>query len=199
MPTVEPNTVIGVRMPALRKYAKKFPRDISAFLRDLPHEFYEENNLHGLFLNAMTVPTEIIDELDRFLPYVDNWATCDLINPKALAFDPPELIPTVERWLRSDHAFTVRFGIGILLRHYLDSFFLPYYLDVVAGVRSKDYYVKMMIAWFFAEALVKQYDHAVAFLQEARLGSWCHNKAIQKALESFRISRETKQYLRTLR
>ncbi len=201
MPTVDPDTVIGVRMPALRKLAKDFAEtpEAAEFLQALPHRYYEENNLHGLLISAMRDYGEAVAALDAFLPCVDNWATCDLIRPKVFQKHLPELLEKIEVWLASDRTYTVRFGLEMLMTFYLDNAFRPEYLEMAAGVRSGEYYVNMMIAWYFATALAKQYDAALPYLRERRLDPWTHNKAIQKAIESCRVTDEQKAYLRTLK
>ena len=201
MPTVNPDTVIGVRMPALRKLVKDFAEtpEAAEFLKALPHRYYEENNLHGLLISAMRDYDRAVAALDAFLPYVDNWATCDLIRPKVFQKHLPELLEKIQVWLASDHTYTVRFGLEMLMTCYLDDAFRPEYLELAAGVRSGEYYVNMMIAWYFATALAKQYDAALPYLRERRLDPWIHNKAIQKAIESCRVTGEQKAYLRTLK
>lgn len=201
IPTVNPDTVIGVRTPALRKLAREISRDPEAgeFLKCLPHDYYEENNLHGFVIEVIKDYDTVIRMLEEFLPYVDNWATCDLISPKVFKKHLPELYGKIEEWLASDRTYTVRFGLEMLMRFYLDDAFRPEMLALVAAVRTEEYYVKMMMAWFFATALVKQYDAALPVIQDQRLEPWTHNKAIQKALESYRISDEKKRYLRSLK
>lgn len=201
IPTVDPDTVIGVRTPQLRKFAKEFSKtpDAPQFLQLLPHRYYEENNLHGCLIEAMKDYAQVIDALDTFLPYVDNWATCDLMAPKIFKRHLPELLEPVRRWISSGHTYTIRFGIGMLMRFYLDDAFSEEYPKIVASVRSEEYYVNMMIAWYFATALAKQYDTVLPYLENRRLAPWTHNKAIQKAIESYRITAEQKAYLRTLK
>ena len=201
MPTVDPARVIGVRMPALRRLAKELfgTRQAQEFLCALPHGYYEEDNLHGLLICALPGYDETVAALERFLPYVDNWATCDLLAPRAFAPHPPALPGQIGRWISSGRPYTVRFAIGMLNRFYLDEAFDPAQLDAVAAVRSDEYYVNMMRAWYFATALAKQYDAAAPWLLEYRLDRWTHNKTIQKAVESFRISPERKALLKTLR
>ncbi len=201
MPTVDKNTIIGVRTPELRKLAKEFAKrgDVGAFLDALPHGYYDENNLHGFILCEEKVFDRVIERLDAFLPYIDNWATCDLLSPKVFKKHRSELLPHIRRWLASGKVYTVRFGIEMLLSHYLDEDFAPEYLDSVAVLRSEEYYINMMIAWYFATALAKQYDAALPILLEQRLAPWTHNKTIQKAIESYRITDEQKAYLRTLK
>ena len=201
MPTVDPDTVIGVRTPDLRKLAKSFSKEpeAEAFLRTLPHKYYEENNLHGFLIETMKDYSQVIAALNAFLPYVDNWATCDQIRPKIFKKHLPELREQIQVWMASSHTYIVRFGIEMLMSFYLDEQFQPEYLDWVADVHSEEYYVNMMIAWYFATALAKQYDAALPYLQEHRLEPWTHNKAIQKAIESYRITDEQKAYLRSLK
>ena len=201
MPTVAPEAVIGVRIPALRKLAKEFGKtqEAEVFLRTLPHVYYEENCLHGFLIEQIKDFDGCVAALDAFLPFVDNWATCDMTSPKVLKQNRTALLKHIHRWIASDHPFVIRFGILSLMRHFLEEDFYPDYLELAAQVRHKEYYVNMMIAWFFAEALVKQYDAAVPYLQQNRLETWTHNKAIQKARESFRVSPAQKCYLKTLK
>lgn len=201
IPTISPDTIIGVRTPQLRRYAKHLSKtpDAEVFLHTLPHTYYEENNLHAFLIEPHKDYAQVIDELNAFLPFVDNWATCDAMSPRVLRSHAQELYPQVLTWIRSAHTYTIRYGIGMLLRHYLDEHFQPEHLAVVASIHSDEYYVNMMIAWYFATALSKQYTSAIPYLTQRQLPQWVHNKTIQKAVESYRISPETKQYLRTLR
>ena len=201
MPTVNPETVIGVRTPDLRKLAKEVSKtpEASDFLKILPHTYYEENNLHGFIIETIRDYDAAIAAIDTFLPYIDNWATCDLISPKLFKKYLPELYEKIIVWLKSDKTYTVRFGIGMLMSFYLDENFKAEMLELVAGVRSEEYYINMMIAWYFATALAKQYDAALPYIRNQRLDKWTHNKAIQKTIESYRISDESKAYLRTLK
>lgn len=201
MPTVDPETVIGVRTPELRKFAKAFAKmpEAEEFLQILPHKYYEENNLHGFLIENMRDYAQVIAALDVFLPYVDNWATCDLMRPKVFQKHLPELRERIPIWMASTHTYTIRFGIEMLMTFYLDEQFQPEYLDWVAAVRSKEYYVNMIVAWYFATALAKQYDDALPYIQQQRLEPWTHNKAIQKSIESYRITDEQKAYLRSLK
>lgn len=201
MPTVDPETVIGVRTPEMRKLAKEFSKTPEAmeFLRILPHKYYEENNLHGFLIESIKDYNQTIAAIDAFLPYVDNWATCDLMSPKIFKKHLPELYEKIRTWLKSGQPYTVRFGIGMLMSFYLDENFRPEMLDLVASVKSEEYYVNMMIAWYFATALAKQYAAALPYIRQRRLGRWTHNKAIQKAIESYRISDDVKATLRTLK
>lgn len=199
--TVNPDTIIGVRTPALRKLAKGLfgTPEADAFLQVLPHPYYDENNLHGLLLERVKDYGLALSAVDAFLPYVDNWATCDLMSPKVFRKHRPELIFDIQRWMASGQTYIVRFGVEMLMTHYLDEDFSPEYPALVADLRSEEYYVNMMVAWYFATALYKQWDAAIPFLRENQLDRWTHNKVIQKAVESYRITDEQKQYLRTLR
>lgn len=201
MPTVEPERVIGIRTPALRSFAREFSKtpEAAVFLKTLPHWYYEENNLHAFLIAGMGDYAQAVAALEEFLPYVDNWATCDMMRPKAFKKRLPELLEQIKIWISSGHTYTIRFGIEMLMTFYLDDKFQPEYLELAAGVRSGAYYVDMMVAWFFATALAKQYDAALPYLQQRRLDSWVHNKAIQKAVESYRITEEQKAYLRLLK
>lgn len=201
MPTVAPERVIGVRTPDLRKLAKKLAKkpDIDVFLRCLPHQYYEEDNLHGFIIEGMKDYETCVQAMDAFLPYIDNWATCDQISPKVFKKHLPEHLDKIRGWIASDRVYTVRFGIGMLMGFYLDDAFEPEYLEMVCSIRSEEYYVNMMIAWYFATALAKQYDAAVPYIEKKRLEAWTHNKAIQKSVESRRITEEQKNYLRSLK
>ena len=201
MPTIDPDTIIGVRMPALRELVKEVrgTEEANRFLKELPHQYYEENNLHGLLAANIKDAECCIAELDKFLPYIDNWATCDVISPVSFKKHPACLLSKVREWLASTHTYTIRFGIGVLMKFYLDEAFSPEYPEWVAAVKSDEYYVNMMIAWYFATALAKQPDAALPYLKNQRLDPWTHNKTIQKARESYRISPEMKEELYQLR
>lgn len=201
IPTVEPERVIGVRTPALRGLAKELKgTDLTEeFLRALPHFYFEENQLHAFLIANLRNFDAALAAVEAFLPYVDNWATCDQLSPAAFKKDLPALEAACVRWLRSGRVYTVRFGIGMLMRYFLDDAFFPDYLTMVGGVHSGEYYINMMIAWYFATALAKQYDSALPWLEQRRLSQWVHNKTIQKAVESYRITPEQKESLRTLR
>lgn len=201
IPTVDPKTVIGVRTPALRRLAKEFAKteDAAVFLETLPHRYYEENNLHGMLISAGRDYQQAVEALNRFLPFVDNWATCDLISPKAFKSHPTGLPEQARSWMGAEHTYMVRFGIGVLMGFYLDEAFRPEYLSWAAELRSEEYYINMMTAWFFATALAKQYDAALPYIEGERLELWVHNKTIQKAVESYRVSEDHKRYLRKLR
>ncbi len=200
MPTVDKEKIIGVRVPFLRKKSKKTTKaEAEAFMKELPHRYYEENNLHAFIIAEIKDFDLCIKELECFLPYVDNWATCDGMNPKILGAKPCELMIKIKEWLLSGHTYTVRFAIKCLMDFYLDSNFSEEILEIVASVKSEEYYINMMCAWFFATALAKQKDSTLPFFTEGRLDTWVHNKAISKACESFRVDDETKILLRKLR
>lgn len=200
VPTLPAENVLGVRLPDCRTLAKKLCReaDIGGFLTDLPHRYLDENNLHALLLSEEKDYAAAVAALDAFLPYVDNWATCDALRPKAFKKRPSALPDECRRWMQSTEPYTVRFGIEMLMTHYLDADFRPEYLKEVSIIRSNEYYVNMVIAWYFATALAKQYDAAISYIEQRRLDTWTHNKIIRKAIESFRVPEEHKAYLRTL-
>ncbi len=201
IPTVSPETIIGVRTPALRALAKELRGrgEIDGFLTALPHRYFDENQLHAFLLSLEKDYRAAVAGLDAFLPYVDNWATCDQMSPKVFRRHRAELLSEIERWLASQHVYTVRFGVGMLMEHYLDDAFREECLARVAALRSEEYYVNMMIAWYFATALCKQYDAALPYIELRRLDVWTHNKAIQKAIESRRVPEERKERLRALK
>lgn len=201
IPTVEPGTIIGVRTPALRDLAKQLAKreDIDEFLTSLPHRFFEENQLHAFIISEMKNYTECMKKLDAFLPFVDNWATCDQMSPKIFKKNRDSLIPRIKEWLNSSHTYTVRFAIKMLMEHFLDESYDISYPETVAAIRSDDYYVNMMIAWYFATALAKQFESALFFIEEKKLTPQTHNKAIQKSIESYRITAEQKAYLKSLK
>jgi len=198
MPTVNKEEVIGIRTPMLRKYAKELT-DYEEFLSDLPHRYYEENNLHAFLIERERDFDKCIRRLDAFLPYVNNWATCDSMKPKVLKKEPEKLMAHIRRWISSGETYTVRYAIGLLMSHYLGEHFKKRYLEMVAQVKSEEYYVNMMRAWYFATALAKQYEATLPYLEKGLLDPWTHNKTIQKAVESLRISPSQKQYLKTLK
>lgn len=201
IPNISPETILGVRVPALRRLARELRGSAEAqeFMAALPHEYYDENCLHGLLINDIKDFGATVSALDAFLPYVYNWAVCDLISPRSFKSRPPELAAHVRRWLDSSHSYTVRFGIGVLMSFYLDEGFEPAQLEAVAERCCEEYYVNMMVAWYFATALAKQPEAALPYIENRRLTRWTHNKAIQKSIESRRIPDETKTYLKTLR
>ncbi len=200
-PTVDPEIIIGVRVPALRKFAASIAGApaAAAFMAELPHKYHEENIVHAFLIEQMTDYKETVKALNEFLPYVDNWATCDMMSPKSFKKHRAELAAEIDRWLASGETYTVRFAVCMLMKHFLDGDFKPEYITAVANIDSDEYYINMARAWYFATALCKQYDAAVPLLEGKKLDKFTHNKSIQKAIESRRISDETKNYLRTLR
>lgn len=201
IPNIHQDTVIGVRTPILRKMAKELAKTESAaaFLQELPHDYYEENQLHAFLLSQEKDFNVLIEKLDEFLPYVDNWSTCDQMNPKIFKKHRTKLIEHAYRWMDSDDTYAIRFGIKVLMDHYLDEDYQPEYLKRVSRIRSQEYYIRMMVAWYFATALAKQPDDALAMIEQKELDVWVQNKAIQKAIESYRVSDELKQHLRNLK
>ena len=201
LPTVQRETVIGVRTPDLRKLAKQVCKSPAAqeFLHTLPHRYFDENQLHAFILSEEKDFDRCMEELEHFLPCVDNWATCDQLSPRCFKKHTTELLPYIRKWMKSTHTYTKRFGMGMLMRYYLDEAFLPEYLQWVASIKSNEYYIRMMQAWFFATALTKQWDSTLPYIEQHRLHPWTHNKTIQKAIESYRITDEQKALLRTFR
>lgn len=201
IPNIPPETILGVRTPALRKLARELWKsgDPAPFMAALPHAYFEENGLHAFFLEQIKDFDECLAGVERFLPWVDNWATCDSMSPPVFRKHREELLPPVRRWLASGQTYTIRYGIKLLMDHFLDGDFQPEYLHTVSVIESEEYYVNMMRAWYFATALAKQWESTLPYLQEERLDAWTHNKTIQKAVESYRISPEQKQLLRGLR
>ena len=201
MPTINPNSIIGIRVPVLRDYAKKLFKEnsiesLNPFLKNLPHEFYEENNIHAFLIEKINNFDECIFYLEEFLPYIDNWATCDMLNPKIFKTNCEKLLEKIYQWINSDSVYTVRFGIGMLMRFFLDEKFETKYLDLVSSINSEEYYINMMRAWFFATALAKQYEQTLPYIKNYSLDKWTHNKTIQKANESFRITKDQKEELK---
>jgi len=201
IPTADPASVIGVRTPELRKLAKELSKkdDIDAFLEALPHGYFDENQLHAFILSGMKDYGKCMSGVCSFLPFVDNWATCDQMSPKVFGKNKDDLLTHIKEWLRSDRTYTVRFAVGMLMEHFLGDDYDIAYPEMVAAIRSDEYYVNMMRAWYFATALAKQYDSAVRFIEEKKLDRWTHNKAIQKSVESYRITPEQKTYLKSLK
>ena len=211
VPNISKESMIGVRTPALRQFAKEVfnnstfakgavpMEEISLFFDRLPHKYFEENLLHFFVISMIKDFDRCIEEVERFLPYVDCWPVCDQSSPKIFKKNREKLLPFVKKWISSEHVYTARYGIRILMNEYLDEDFKPEYLELVSAKRGDDYYLKMMVAWYFATALAKQYDASLPVIEEGRLEEWTHNKAIQKALESFRVSDQHKEYLRTLK
>ena len=201
IPTVDEGRIIGVRTPALRALAKDLygDRKTETFLEGLPHPYFDEDQLHAFVISLEKDFDRCMARVEAFLPYVDNWATCDQLSPKAFRKEPDRLLAHIREWIHSDETYTVRFGVGMLMQHFLGDSFSTEYAHMVAQIRSDEYYINMMRAWYFATALAKQYDAVLPFLEERRLDAWTHHKAIQKALESYRIAPEQKDYLRTLK
>lgn len=201
IPGIAPETIIGVRTPILRKMAKQIAKEdwCKTFLEECPHELFEENQLHGFMISDMKNFELCIHELEKFLPYINNWATCDQTSPKIFRKHKDELLPYIRKWLGSEHTYTVRFAIGMLMQHYLDDDFKPEYLAMVAGIKSEEYYINMEIAWYMATALTKQWDAAILYIETKKMDKWVHNKTIQKAIESYRITDAQKKHLRTFR
>ena len=201
IPGVDPGSVIGVRTPELRNMAKEILKagDYKDFLKELPHKYFEENQLHAFIISGIKDMNECMEQLEKFLPYVDNWATCDQMSPKVFKKHKDELLVHIREWIESEEPYTVRFGVGMLMEHFLDEDFKPEYPEMVAKLRSREYYVNMMIAWYFATALAKQYEIVLPFIEGKKLDDWTHNKAIQKSVESYRITEEHKKYLKSLK
>ncbi len=201
IPTVDPKRLIGVRTPALRDYAKKLYKSehAEAFLSDLPHTYFDEDQVHAFVISLERDFEKCVRQVEAFLPYVDNWATCDQMLPKAFKKDPERLLPHIRKWIASAETYTIRFGVKELMEHFLGDNFSTEYPDMVADIRSDEYYVNMMRAWYFATALAKQHDMVLPYIEEKKLDDWTHNKAIQKSIESYRITDEQKAYLRTLK
>lgn len=201
MPDIDKETVIGIRVPVLRKYAKSIAGTELAekFIKELPHCYYEENNLHMMLITGIKDYARCLTEIERFLPYIDNWATCDFPAPKCFENHKEDLLPVIKRWIASSETYTIRYGIGMLMRLYLDEDFDPEYVRLVVGVKSDEYYVNMMIAWYMATALAKQWDAVIPYIEERCMSDWVHRKTIQKAVESYRITDEQKKYLKGYR
>ena len=201
IPTVDKESMIGIRTPDLRKYAKQLGKssDVIEFLQTLPHKYFDENQLHAFIISEIKDFKNCIDEINRFLPYIDNWVTCDQLSPKIFKKHHSELFSYIKDWLKSDKIYTLRFGIGMLMEHFLDEDFDILYPEMVSKIRSDEYYVNMMIAWYFATALAKRYESILPFIENRSLDIWTHNKAIQKATESYRISEDKKIYLKSLK
>lgn len=203
IPNVEKENFIGIRTPNLRKFAKEFSKnnksEVILFLNNLPHKYIEENHLHGFFIENLNDFDETLKYTEKFLPFIDNWATCDSFRPKNFKKHKEKMYEKIKTWINDKHEYTVRYAIGLLLSNYLDEDFRKEHLEIVSSVKRDEYYIKMMIAWYFSFALIKQYDDAIFYLENKKLDTWTHNKTIQKAVESFRINEETKKYLKTLK
>ena len=200
-PNIDKEIMIGVRTPDLKKLAKElFGSEMAnKFIETLPHRYFDENQLHAFIISLIKDYETCLKEVDRFLPYVDNWGTCDQLSPKAFAKHKEELIVSIKKWLKSKHTYTIRFAIGMLMQHYLDESFKEEYMEMVASIKSEEYYVNMMIAWYFATALAKQWDSSIKYIEDKCLDPWVHNKTIQKAVESYRINDDQKTYLKSLK
>ena len=200
-PNIDKERMIGVRTPELKKLAKELYGSETAnkFLETLPHEYFDENQLHAFLISLIKDYETCLKEVERFLPYIDNWGTCDQLSPKVFAKHKDELIADIKRWTKSKHVYTVRFAIGMLLGLYLDESFKEEYLELVSKVKSDEYYINMMIAWYFATALAKQWDASIKYIKDKDLDPWVHNKTIQKAVESYRINDNQKAYLKSLK
>ncbi len=194
IPNIDPKSILGIKTPELRALAKEL-RANQKFLSDLPHKYFEENQLHGFVISGIKDFDQCVAELERFLPCIDNWATCDQTSPICFKKNRAALLPLIKKWIKSGRVYTVRFAIVNLMRHFLDQDFKAEYLEMAAATKSDDYYIKMAVAWYFAEALAKQWDAALPYIKAKRLEAWTHNKAIQKARESFRVSDERKELL----
>ena len=201
VPNIPKETILGVKTPDMRKIAKSLrgTEEAEAFLAELPHGYYEENLVHFFLIAMIRDFDECVKAVETFLPYVDCWPVCDQSSPKAFTRNHERLLPLIRKWIASEHVYTVRFGIRMLMNEFLGEDFRPEYLDWVAQVPGEDYYIRMMVAWYFATALAKQYDETVAYIEGRRLEPWTHRKAIQKAVESYRVSDEHKDYLKTFR
>lgn len=200
-PGIDREKFLGVRIPASRKLAKEIIKENEHknFLNSLPHKYYDENILHSILISEIKDYDECIKYIDEFLPYVDNWAVCDTMSPKAFKNKHERLMNNILRWVDSDQTYTIRFGLKILMAHFLDNDFKKEYLEIPAKIKSDEYYINMMIAWFYATALAKQWDSTIVYIENGVLDKWVHNKAIQKARESYRITAEQKKYLKSLK
>lgn len=203
IPNISKTKVIGIRIPLLREYAKKMakdaPEEVRDYLQSLPHQYLEEDHLHAFLIEEIKDIKLCIEEIENFLPFIDNWQTCDVFSPKILKKYPKEVYEKIQEWLNLNHLYIKRYAIGLLLSNYLDEHFQEEMLEKVAKIQTEEYYLQMMIAWYFATALAKQYEASIPYLEEQKLDTWIHNKTIQKSIESRRISGETKEYLRTLK
>ena len=201
IPNINSESIIGVRTPNLRIKAKKLIKEnnYQEFINELPHKYFDENQLHAFIISEIKDYDICITYINKFLPYIDNWATCDQMSPKTFKNHHKELISQIKIWTKTKDTYTIRFGIGMLMQHYLDKDFKPQYLEMVSKIKSNEYYVNMMIAWYFATALAKQYEITIPYIEKQILDPWTHNKTIQKAMESYRILPEQKTYLKTLK
>ena len=199
IPTVVPESIIGIRTPDLKKYAKELikAQRAESFTKELPHRYFEENQIHAFVISEEKNFDQCISDLEKFLPYVDNWATADQMSPRIFTKNKDILFPYIEKWILSDQTYTVRFAVGILMQHFLDDDYDTKYPEMVSHIRSQEYYINMMVAWYFATALAKQYETIIPYIEQNRLDVWTHNKVIQKARESYRITPVQKEYLNT--
>lgn len=200
IPNIDNSTIIGVRTPEIKKLAKEiYKEDYKSFLEELPHKYFDENQLHAFIISEIKDYDECISYINKFLPYIDNWATCDQMSPKVFKKNKDNLLKEIKVWIKSKETYTIRFAIGMLMSYFLDEDFDKKYLELVSKIKSNEYYVNMMIAWYFATALAKQYKDTIIYLENNKLDTWVHNKTIQKAIESYRINNEQKNYLKTLK
>ena len=201
MPNIPKENVIGIRVPVLRKFAKEFAKsdEKEKFLKELPHRYYEENNLHMMLLVEMKDYDGCMQEMERFLPYINNWATCDFPAPKCFEKHKKDVLEHIKIWIKSSQTYTVRYAIGMLMRLFLEDDFSAEYPQMVAEVSSEEYYINMMIAWYFATALAKQWDAVIPYIEQRKLSPRVHRKTIQKAVESYRITPGQKEYLKSFR
>ena len=201
VPNVSPDTIIGVRTPDMRKIAKEVfnSPEKDEFLKELPHKYYEENLVHFFIIAMIKDFDECIEKVEEFIPYVDCWPVSDQATPKSFKKNHAKLLPYIKNWIASDHVYTARFGIRMLMNEFLDDDFKDEYLELVASKEGDDYYLKMMVAWYFATALAKKYDESVKYIEERKLSDWIHKKAIQKAVESYRVTDEHKEHLKKYR
>ena len=201
IPNIDKDIIIGVRSPDLKKIAKDMYKSdtYKLFLDELPHKYFEENQLHSFIISEIKDYNDCVILINKFLPYVDNWATCDQLNPKCLKKDLDNLIIEIKKWIKSSDTYTIRFGIITLMRYFLDDKFNKSHLELVSNIKSSEYYVNMMISWFFATALAKQYDSTIYIIENKILDDWIHNKTIQKCIESNRISLNKKEYLKSMK
>ena len=201
IPNIDSNSIIGVRTPELRSFAKKLIKEdnYKEFLEELPHKYFEENQLHSFIISEIKDYDTCISYINKFLPYINNWATCDQLSPKVFKKNKEKLKKEIKVWIKSKEVYTIRFGIGMLMSYFLDEDFNESYLETISKIKSKEYYINMMIAWYYATALAKQYDSTIKYLENNKLDIWVHNKTIQKAIESYRITDSQKEYLRSLK
>ena len=201
VPNISPDSILGVRTPDMRKIAKEVSQsdERDSFLKELPHKYYEENLVHFFIISTIKDFDECIAAVETFLPYIDCWPVSDQSSPKVFKKNHNKLLPYIRKWIASDHVYTARFGIRMLMNEYLGDDFKEEYLELAASNKGEDYYLKMMVAWYFATALAKRYDESVKYIEERKLDEWVHKKAIQKAVESYRVSDEHKQYLKSFR